>query len=73
MTASRRAARLAVPAVTMAPFLGSGPLMGQPAARMAVTPACRGPVPEAAACEQGNGEDGAGPARGCGRGITQPA
>ena len=27
---------------------------------MAVTPRCRGPVPEAAACEQGSGEDGAG-------------
>ena len=49
-----------VPAVTMAPFPGSGPLMRQPAARMAVTPRCRGSVPEAAACDRGSGEDGAG-------------
>src|SRR5215831_20549423 len=29
------------------------------AAGMAVTPRCRGSVPEAAACDQGSGEDGA--------------
>src|SRR5262249_19673318 len=60
MTASRCAVRLAVPAVTMAPFPGSGPLMSRPAARMAVTPRCRGGAPEAVACDQGSGEEGAG-------------
>src|SRR5215472_5837680 len=60
MTASRCAVRLAVPAGAMAPFLGSGPLMRPPAARMAVTPRRRGAVPEAVGCDQGGGEEGAG-------------
>src|SRR6516165_12401420 len=34
--------------------------MPPPAAGMAGTPRCCGSVPEAAACDQGNGEDGAG-------------
>src|SRR5215471_8377144 len=60
MSPSRCAVRLVVPAVMTAPFLGSWPLMPQPTAAMAVTPRCCGGVPEAAACDQGSGEDGAG-------------
>jgi hypothetical protein len=56
MSENMCAVRLVSVVTMMAPFLGSRPLMLQPAAGMAVTPQCCGWAPEAAACDQGSDE-----------------